>query len=77
VKASIAVTHRRGLIVGARTFPGNPYDGHFLSAQLEQMGILLEDLGRTPKQVVVDLGYRGVDADNPGIELSIADDSIR
>ena len=69
VKASIAVTHRRGLIVGARTFPGNPYDGHVLSAQLEQTEILLEDVGRTPKQVVVDLGYRGVDADNPGVEI--------
>ena len=69
VKASIAVTHRRGLIVGARTFPGNPYDGHILAAQLEQTNILLEDVGRTPKQVVVDLGYRGVDADNPGVEI--------
>jgi len=69
VKASIAVTHRRGLIVGARTFPGNPYDGHILAAQLEQTSILLEDVGRTPKQVVVDLGYRGVDADNPGVEI--------
>ena len=69
VKASIAVTHRRGLIVGARTFPGNPYDGHILSAQLEQTSILLEDVGRIPKQVVVDLGYRGVDADNPGVEI--------
>jgi IS5 family transposase len=28
VKTSIAVTHRSGLMVGARTFPGNPYDGH-------------------------------------------------
>jgi IS5 family transposase len=35
VKASIAVTHKSGLMVGARTFPGNPYDGHILSAQLE------------------------------------------
>ena len=26
VKASIAVTHKQGLIVGARSFPGNPYD---------------------------------------------------
>ena len=41
VKASVAVTHRRGLIVGARTFPGNPYDGHVLSEQLEQTRILL------------------------------------
>jgi len=32
VKVSIAVTHRGAVIVGARTFPGNPYDGHVLSA---------------------------------------------
>ena len=69
VKASLAVTHRRGLVVGARTFPGNPYDGHILAAQLEQTSILLEDVGRAPKQVIVDLGYRGVDADNPGVEI--------
>ncbi len=69
VKASIAVTHRQGLIVGARTFPGNPYDGHILAAQLEQTSILLEDVGRTPKQVVVDLGYRGVDAENPRVAI--------
>lgn len=69
VKASIAVTHKSGLMVGARTFPGNPYDGHVLSEQLEQTTILLEDTGRAPKQVVVDLGYRGVDKDNPGVEI--------
>lgn len=65
VKASIAVTHQSGLMVGARTFPGNPYDGHILSAQLEQTRILLEDAGKIPKLVVVDLGFRGVDHDIP------------
>ena len=69
VKASIAVTHRNGLVVGARTFPGNPYDGHILAAQLEQTNILLEDVGRTPKHVVVDLGFRGVDDDNPDVQI--------
>jgi IS5 family transposase len=69
VKASIAVTHKSGLMVGARTFPGNPYDGHILAAQLEQTGVLLEDVGRTPKEIVVDLGYRGVDLDNPDVEI--------
>ena len=69
VKASIAVTHKSGLMVGARTFPGNPYDGHILSAQLEQTRILLEDVGRSPKDVVVDLGFRGVDCDNPLVEI--------
>jgi IS5 family transposase len=56
-------------MVGARTFPGNPYDGHILAAQLEQTGILLEDVGRTPKEIVVDLGFRGVDRDNPDVEI--------
>lgn len=69
VKASLAVTHGQGLIVGARSFPGNPYDGHILNAQLEQTGILLEDVGRTPTQVVVDLGFRGVDHMNSGVEI--------
>ena len=69
VKASVAVTHKSGLMVGARTFPGNPYDGHLLNEQLEQTTILLEDVGRTPKEVVVDLGFRGVDADNPNVEI--------
>ena len=69
VKVSLAVTHKQGLMVGARSFPGNPYDGHVLSAQLEQTRNLLQDLGRSPKQVIVDLGYRGVDADNPGVQI--------
>jgi len=69
VKVSLAVTHKQGLMAGARSFPGNPYDGHILSAQLEQTTNLLQDLGRTPKQAVVDLGYRGVDADNPGVQI--------
>lgn len=69
VKASIAVTHRSGLIVGARTFPGNPYDGHVLAAQLEQTHGLLDGVDRKPRQVYVDLGYRGVDAQNPGVQI--------
>ena len=40
-----------------------------LSAQLEQTSNLLQDLARSPKQVIVDLGYRGVDADNPGVQI--------
>src|SRR5450631_1305525 len=69
VKVSLAVTHKSGLMVGARSFPGNPYDGHVLAVQLEQTTNLLQDLGRSPTQVIVDLGFRGVDADNPGIEI--------
>ena len=50
-------------MIGARTFPGNPYDGHTLHQQLEQTRLLLEDAGSTPNQVIADLGFRGVDAD--------------
>ena len=71
VKVSVAITHKQGLMVGARSFPGNPWDGHTLAEQIEQSTILLEDIGVKPKQVVVDLGYRGkeVDAANPGVEI--------
>jgi transposase, IS5 family len=69
VKASIAVTHRKGLVVGARTFPGNPYDGHTLAAQIEQTTTLLENIGAKPTTAVVDLGYRGVDDDVPTVNV--------
>ena len=61
VKVSLAVTHRHGLMVGARSFPGNPYDGHTLAEQLEQTNTLLQDIGVKPTTAVVDLGFRGVD----------------
>ena len=69
VKVSVAVTHKQGLMVGARSFTGNPYDGHTLNEQLEQVKILTEDTAAQPKQVVVDLGFRGVDAANPGVQI--------
>jgi transposase, IS5 family len=69
VKVSLAVTHKQGLMVGARSFPDNPFDGHILCAQMEQTTNLLQDLGRKPTHVIVDLGFRGVDADNPGVQI--------
>jgi len=38
------------------SLPGNPYDGHTLHAALQQVEILTQ---RQPKEVFVDLGYRG------------------
>jgi transposase, IS5 family len=61
VKVSLAITHQHGLMVGARSFPGNPYDGHTLAEQLEQTTNLLQDIGVAPTTAVVDLGFRGVD----------------
>ena len=57
------------LIVGARAFHGNPYDGHTLSEQLEQATILMQDSRAKPVTAFVDLGYRGVDADNPDVHI--------
>jgi len=69
VKVSLAITHKQGLVVGARSFPGNPFDGHTLAAQLEQTCTLLQDLDVKPKEAVVDLGYRGVDSDIAPVTL--------
>lgn len=69
VKVSLAVTHKSGLMVGARSFPGNPYDGHTLGQQLEQTNALLQDVGASPKVAVVDLGYRGVDHEVAPVEV--------
>ena len=69
VKSALVVSHQHGLMLGARTFPGNPYDGHILSAVMEQAANLMQDVPTKIKQIVVDLGFRGVDADNPGMEI--------
>ena len=69
VKSAVVVSHKDGLMLGARTFPGNPYDGHILSAVLEQASNLTQDVGLKIKHIVVDLGFRGVDASNPDKEI--------
>jgi transposase, IS5 family len=46
-KVGMAMTLQHNLIVGARAFEGNPYDGHTLREQLEQAGILMQDTGMT------------------------------
>jgi hypothetical protein len=69
VKASIDVTHMNGLMVGASTFPGNRYDAHILSAQLEQTRILFENVGREHKEALGDLSFRSVDRDNSRAEI--------
>lgn len=55
--------------MGARAFHGNPYDGHTLAEQLEQASILMQDSAAKPVTAFVDLGYRGVDADNPDVHV--------
>jgi IS5 family transposase len=68
-KVSLVTTHRQGLMAGARSFSGNPYDGHTLAEQLEQTTTLLQDIGVKPTTAFVDLGYRGVDEDVAPVTL--------
>ena len=65
----IATTLKGTLTVGARAFPGNPYDGHTLNEQVEQASILMQSFGIKPETVYVNLGYRGVGKYNLGIDI--------
>ena len=56
VKASIATTAKEAFIVGARSYPGNPYDGHTLYDQLQQVHTITDS---KPEICLVDRGYRG------------------
>ncbi len=60
VKASVATTLKEGLVVGMRTMPGNPFDGHTLDEAIEQVSILA---GHRPGTVIVDKGYKGADVE--------------
>lgn len=57
VKVTVASTLKEGLVVGMRSMPGNPWDGHTLPEAIEQVSILAD---HAPKIVVVDRGYKGV-----------------
>jgi transposase, IS5 family len=64
VKVTVATTLREGFVVGMRSMPGNPYDGHTLGEAIEQVSILAD---RKPRMVIVDRGYRGAELD--GIQI--------
>ena len=55
-KSGFVITKNSGIILGAMAFEGNPYDGHTLEPQLEQVYDLM---GRLPKVALVDRGYKG------------------
>ena len=73
VKVSLAVTNARApggqFVLGARACPENPYDGHTLKAQLDQVERLT---GQQVARAYVDLGYRGHDAKAGHTEVFIS-----
>lgn len=56
VKVSLAVTHKEGFVVGIQACRDNPYDGHTLEDQLDQVERLT---GKVPPMTFVDKGYKG------------------
>ena len=66
-KASIVLTHKEGLALGAEALHGNPYDGHTLKNVLEKAEIIS---GSTIKQVYADKGYRGHGVEGKQIFIS-------
>jgi transposase, IS5 family len=71
VKVSIATTNAAApggqFVLGARTLPGNPYDGHTLAAQIAQTEQIT---GVAVERAYVDRGYRGHDADKTRVFVS-------
>ena len=66
-KISVTTTLAEGFIVGLRSLPGNPYDGHTLAEALEQVEILTD---QRPRLAVVDRGYRGHGAEGTQVLIS-------
>lgn len=71
VKVSLATTNRPApggqFVIGARSLPGNPFDGHTLADQIAQT----ERITGVPiERAYVDRGYRGHDADKQRVFVS-------
>ncbi len=56
-------------MLGARTLPGNPYDGHSLAAQIDQVARLT---GRKVRRAYVDRGYRGHGIVREGLQVVVS-----
>lgn len=72
-KTSIATTNERckggQFVLGAMSLPGNPYDGHSLAGQIDQVTRLT---GTSVARVYVDRGYRGHKIKRDGLDITIS-----
>lgn len=67
-KVSVATTLKNSWIVGAQALHGNPFDGHTLQGQVEQLEKLT---GLRPEEVFVDQGYRGAKHHPEGMKTHV------
>lgn len=56
-------------MLGAMALPGNPYDGHSLAGQIDQVTRLT---GRDIRRVYLDRGYRGHGIERDGLEITLS-----
>ena len=72
-KTSIATTNERTkggqFVLGAMALPGNPYDGHSLAGQIDQVARLT---GTSVTRAYVDRGYRGHRIERDGLDITIS-----
>lgn len=75
VKCTIAVTNARAaggqFVLGAKTIPGNPWDGDTLATQIDQVERLT---GHRVHRAYVDRGYRGHKFRREGLEVFVTHD---
>ena len=73
VKTSIATINSKAkggqFVVGAQSLPGNPYDGHTLGNQIDQVEQLT---GISVRRASIDRGYRGHKVDRDGLDVIIS-----
>lgn len=73
VKCTLAVTNAKTaggqFVLGAKTIPGNPWDGNTLAIQIDQIEALT---GRKIQRAYVDRGYRGHRVKREGLEIVVS-----
>ena len=69
VKVGIVSTSKESFVIGAKSLPGNPYDGHTLQACIEQAERVT---GIQPKEAYTDRGYRGHGCNTGTLKIWIA-----
>jgi transposase, IS5 family len=69
VKVGIVSTSKESFVIGAKSLPGNPYDGHTLKACIEQAERVS---GVKPKEAYTDRGYRGHGCNTGTLKVWIA-----
>ncbi|EMK06155.1 transposase [Leptospira sp. ZV016] len=71
-KVSLVTTSKSNWIVGVQALHDNPYDGHTLKDAINQMEKIV---GLRPKEVYVDLGYKGKDHHPEDVQVHLSNKS--